>query len=351
MRTRIPKTHIIVLLITVSVIAGGFFLFGDSIEKGLKESRRERITTDGCFELEHEPSDKLLYAFGKEGITLYKQDSCRYAFAYREEPADEEKEKELAEKLKAKLTTLSETGGMTADALEADLAESSKEQWQQYLDEMQAKAEDLEKRQEEFDLKSEEADRKAEPYAIENGELQEEAVKVQSTREVLMREIFAYLISSGAIRDYTEIENNENELSPEILALLPPDLKARATALQSRADALQERYDELDQKYSYLNDESEALEIESDALREAKQELDDSEAKINETKEKLKELEAYEADKNTLVSFVPVYESEEFVSISKKIKNLRSICAGLLVLSIIGILICLIKDMTSHHRV
>ena len=349
--SRIPKTYIIVILVTVAVIAGGFFVFGGSIEKGIKKSYRDRNVTDGYFELEHEPSDKLLYAFGKEGITLYKQDSCRYAWSYREEPEDYEKEKEEAEYLKRKFTILAATGGMTDDALEADIAVSNKEQWQGYLDEMQAKSEELKRKREELNARSEEANKKAEPYVIENGELQMEAVKIQSSREVLMKEIFAYLISTGAIRDYTEIENNENELSPEIQALLPSDLKARAAALQGRADALQEKYDELEQKYSYLDDETESLQDESDALSEEEQELEESEEKIKEVREKLKELESYEEDKNGLSSFVPVYEDEEFTKISRNMKSIRTISAVIFVLSIMGTVLRLkIRDFQPQNR-
>ncbi|MCR4586458.1 MAG: hypothetical protein K5686_12125 [Lachnospiraceae bacterium] len=339
-----PKTYILMILVTVFVIAGGFFIFGGNIEKGIKKSYRERITTDGSFTLEHEPSEQLLYAFGKEGITLYAQDECRYAWKYREEPESEEKERDEAKVLQRKLTILSLTGGLTDDALEAELAESNKGQWQAYLDEMQDMAEDLKQKREELEARQDESERKAEPYVLENGELQKEAVKIQSIREGLMKEIFAYLISTGAIRDYTEIENNGNELSPEVLALLPADLRGRAAALQERADELQAKYDELDRKYSYLDNESDELESETEAFHEEEQKLEESEAQIKETKEKLKELEAYEADKNTLVSFVPVYETEEFVSISKKIKNLRSISAGLLVLAIAGIIITVMRS-------
>ncbi len=349
--SRIPKTYIIVLLVTVSVIAGGFFVFGGSIEKGIKKSYRDSNAEDGYFELKHEATDELLKAFGKEDIILYAKDKNNYAWSYKEEPENEEKEKETAEALKRKLTILADTGGMTDDALEADIAESNRKQWQEYLDKMQAKAEELKQKREELNAGQEEANKKAEPYVIENGELQMEAVKIQSTREVLMKEIFAYLISTGAIRDYTEIENNENELSPEIQALLPSDLKARAAVLQARADALQEKYDELDRKYSYLDDETEDLQNRTEALYEEEQKLEESQAEINDVKEKLKELETYEDDKNEIVSFIPVYEDKEFTKISRKMKRIRTVCAVILVLSIMGTVLRLkIKDFQPQNR-
>ena len=282
---------------------------------------------------------------GYAGIDADEIYCCSWVYAAK--PSDEEQAKVRAADFEKKIRILASTGGMADDEETAAEIRKNRAEWSTALDEIKAKAEDTEERKEQLKKAQEELAQKSEPYKIESDELGKEAAAVQSTREYLMREIFAYLISTGTIKDYTEIENNGNELTPEIIALLPADLKGRATALQQRADALQEKYEELDERYSYIGDEADALQTEADAIEEEEAELKAGEEDMQDITDSLKAIEIHDNDINELTAVIPAYKNDSLLSAAMIAGRVRIICIVLLSVSITGLLLSLHTRRTS----
>lgn len=285
---------------------------------------------------------------GYDSIEANETYCCSWIYAAK--PSDEEKEKQRAAEFEKKIRLLVSTGGMADNEETAAEIRNTRAEWSTAITEVKAAAGDIEKEKAQLQAAYEELAQKSEPYRKENDELGKEAASVQSTREYLMREIFAYLISTGAIRDYTEIENNENELSPEIMALLPADLKSRAAALQQRSDALQEKYEELDERYSYIADETEALQEKADAISEEEAKLKEQEEGMQEIMDSLSALEIHDDDINEITSFVPAYDNKDLLSASMIAGRVRIISIVLIIISLAGLWSAMRRKKSSFGR-
>ncbi len=240
-----------------------------------------------------------------------------YAFRYTESPDGDEKK--AADDLQVKLRVLARSGGMTTDEAKALVFENNVSEWGGYLAETDEKTAELNERSEALKAKTEEIEQQKAPFKGESDELQKEASALQSSRDNLMKDIFAYFITHDKMRDYTELENNGNEMTPELVAMLPPDLKARAENMQRRSDELQEKYKALDGKMSFIQDGMDELKPETEAVEKGLAELAEAEEETEAIREKYEEIRVYAESRTLLTSFVSSAENKALNAAAEEI--------------------------------